>query len=105
MKKLNFSSILKELGDDKHVLHCTYCMLGFIPKDQHELLISQAKWVAQKYHQEGLVTKSLDAMLKAYSKVPEHFTTHDVHSLIELLIKNKQYRKCLNVLIFHTGLS
>lgn len=102
LKRLN---ILKELGEEKHVLHCTYCMLGFIPKHQHELLISQAKWVAQKYHQEGLVTKSLDAMLKAYSKVPEHFTTQDVHSLIELLIKNKQYRKCLNVLIFHTGLN
>lgn len=103
--RLKRLEILKELGDEKHVLHCTYCMLGFIPKDQHELLIDQAKWVAQKYHQEGLVTKSLDAMLKAYSKVPEHFTTQDVHSLIELLIKNKQYRKCLNVLIFHTGLN
>lgn len=102
MKRLE---ILKELGDEKHVLHCTYCMLGFIPKEQHELLISQSKWVAQKYHQEGLVTKSLDAMLKAYGKVPEHFTTQDVHSLIELLIKNKQYKKCLNVLIFHTGLT
>lgn len=102
MKRLE---ILKELGEEKHVLHCTYCMLGFIPKDQYELLINQAKWVAQKYHQEGLITKSLDAMLKAYSKVPEHFTTQDVHSLIELLIKNKQYRKCLNVLIFHTGLN
>ena len=101
MKRLD---ILKQLGDEKHVLHCTYCMLGFIPKDQHEMLITQAKWVAQQYHQEGLVTKSLDAMLKAYSKVPEHFTTHDVHSLIDLLIKNKQYRKCLNVLIYHTGL-
>jgi general transcription factor 3C polypeptide 3 (transcription factor C subunit 4) len=44
-------------------------------------------------------------MLKAYGKVPEHFTTQDVHSLIELLIKNKQFRKCLNVLIFHTGLN
>ena len=103
--RLKRLEILKELGDEKHVLHCTYCMLGFIPKDQHELLISQAKWVAQKYHQEGLITKSLDAMLKAYSKVPKHFTTQDVHSLIELLIKNKQYRKCLNVLIFHTGLN
>lgn len=103
--RLKRLEILKELGDEKHVLHCTYCMLGFIPKDQHELLISQAKWVAQKYHQEGLITKSLDAMLKAYSKVPEHFTTQDVHTLIELLIKNKQYRKCLNVLIFHTGLN
>lgn len=102
--RLKRLEILKELGDEKHVLHCTYCMLGFIPKEQHELLISQAKWVAQKYHQEGLVTKSLDAMLKAYSKVPQHFTKQDVHSLIELLIKNKQYRKCLNVLIFHTGL-
>lgn len=103
--RLKRLDILKALGEEKHVLHCTYCMLGFIPKDQHELLISQAKWVAQKYHQEGLMTKSLDAMLKAYSKVPEHFTTQDVHSLIELLLKNKQYRKCLNVLIFHTGLS
>lgn len=102
MKRLE---ILKELGEEKHVLHCTYCMLGFIPKDQHELLISQAKYVAQKYHQEGLMTKSLDAMLKAYSKVPEHFTTQDVHSLIELLLKNKQYQKCLKVLIYSTGLS
>lgn len=103
--RLKRLDILKQLGDEKHVLHCTYCMLGFIPKDQHELLISQAKWVAQKYHQEGLTTKSLDAMLKAYAKVPEHFSTQDVHSLIELLIKDKQYRKCLNVLIFHTGLT
>lgn len=103
--RLKRLEILKELGDEKHVLHCTYCMLGFIPKDQYELLISQAKYVAQKYHQEGLINKSLDAMLKAYSKVPEHFSTQDVHSLIELLIKSKQYRKCLNVLIFHTGLN
>ena len=102
MKRLE---ILRQIGDEKHVLHCTYCMLGFIPKNQHEMLIKKAKWVAQKYHQEGLVTKSLDAMLKAYNKVPEHFTKQDVHSLIELLLNNKQYRKCLNVLIFHTGLN
>lgn len=44
-------------------------------------------------------------MLKAYKKVPEHFTTQDVHSLIELLIKNKQYYKCLNVLMAHTGMN
>jgi general transcription factor 3C polypeptide 3 (transcription factor C subunit 4) len=96
--------ILKQLGDEKHVLHCTYCMLGFIPKEDHKFLISQAKWVAKKYHEDGQVTKSLDAMLKAYSKVPEHFTTEDVHSFIELLVNNKQYRKCLQVLMSHTGL-
>ncbi|KAG5680796.1 hypothetical protein PVAND_010282 [Polypedilum vanderplanki] len=97
--------ILKMLGDEKHVLHCTFCMLGFIPKEDHKFLISQAKWVAQKYHEEGLITKSLDAMLKAYKKVPEHFTTEDVHSLIELLMHNKQFFKCLDVLISHTGLT
>lgn len=96
--------ILKELGDEKHTLHCTYCMLGFIPKEDHKFLIEQAKWVAMKYHEEGLITKSLDAMLKAYKKVPEHFTNEDVHSFIELLMNNKQYLKCLDVLISHTGL-
>lgn len=79
-------------------------MLGFIPKEDYKFLISQAKWVAKKYHEEGLVTKSLDAMLKAYKKVPEHFTTEDVHSLIELLMNNKQFLKCLEVLITHTGM-
>lgn len=57
-----------------------------------------------KYHEEGLVTKSLDAMLKAYNKVPEHFNTEDVHAFIELLMNNKQFRKCLTVLVSHTGL-
>lgn len=103
--RLKRLEILKELGDEKHVLHCTYCMLSFIPKDQHEFLISQAKYVAQKYHQEGLITKSLDAMLKAYSKVPEHFSTEEVYDIIELLMNNKQYRKCLNILVFHSGLN
>lgn len=107
-KNLNYRlkrlELLKMLGDEKHVLHCTFCMLGFIPKEEHKFLISKAKWVAKKYHEEGLITKSLDAMLKAYKKVPEHFTTEDVHSLIELLMNNKQYFKCLEVLISHTGL-
>jgi general transcription factor 3C polypeptide 3 (transcription factor C subunit 4) len=101
MQKLR---ILKELGDEKHVLHCTYCMLTFIPKNEHKFLIAQAKWVAQKYKEEGFMAKSLDAMLKAYKKVPEHFTNEDVHSFIELLMSNHQYTKCLDVLISHTGL-
>lgn len=96
--------VLKELGDEKHVLHCTFCMIGFIPKEDHKFLISQAKWVAQKYHEEGLINKSLDAMLKAYNKVPDHFDTDDVHSFIELLMNNRQYKKCLNVLTSHTGM-
>lgn len=103
--RLKRIEILRQLGDEKHELHCRFCMLGFIPKEDHKFLISQAKLVAKKYHQEGLVTKSLDAMLKAYNKVPEHFNTEDVHSFIELLMNNQQYRKCLSVLVSHTGLS
>lgn len=102
--RLKRIEILRELGDEKHELHCRFCMLGFIPVEDYKFLISEAKQVAMKYHQEGLVRKSLDAMLKAYSKVPEYFSTEDVHSFIELLMNNKQYRKCLSVLVKHTGL-
>lgn len=102
--RLKRIDILGRLGDEKHELHCRFCMLGFIPKEDHKYLISQAKMVAMKYHEEGLITKSLDAMLKAYNKVPEHFNTEDVHAFIELLMNNKQYRKCLSVLVSHTGL-
>lgn len=96
--------ILEKLGDKKHFLHCTFCMLSFIPKEDHEFLIDRAEWVAKKYMEEGLVSKSLEAMLKVYQKIPEYFTADKLHSLIELLISNKKYYKCLEILMTHTGL-
>lgn len=96
--------ILEKLGDKKHFLHCTFCMLSFIPKEDHEFLIDRAEWVAKKYREEGLISKSLEAMLKVYQKVPEYFTAEKLNTLIELLINNKKYYKCLEILTTHTGL-
>ncbi|KAL7017526.1 hypothetical protein ACKWTF_010409 [Chironomus riparius] len=96
--------ILEKLGDKKHFLHCSFCMLGFIPKEDHEFLIDRAEFVAKKYMEEGLISKSLEAMLKVYKKVPEYFKADKLHSLIELLISNKKFYKCLEILMSHTGL-
>lgn len=96
--------ILEKLGDKKHFLHCSFCMLGFIPKEDHEFLIDRAEWVAKKYMEEGLISKSLEAMLKVYKKIPEYFKAEKLYSLIELLLSNKKYYKCLEILMSHTGL-
>ena len=97
--------LLKSIGEDKHALRCYFLMLPFISKDQHEFLIQTAKFVAQKFHEDNHIQNALEAMLRAYTKVPSFFQTEDVNLLLELMIANGQYRKALNVLIFHTSIS
>lgn len=102
--RLKRIEILKELGNEKKVLHCITCMLNFIPKEDHKFLISQAKFAAKRYYEMNLISKALDVMLCSYRLVPQHFTTEDVNSFIDLLINNRMYRKCLNIFVTRTGL-
>ena len=102
MKRID---LLKQIGEEKHVLRCYFCMLSFIPKNQHEFLIETAKMVAHKFHQENNLQLALEAMTKAYSKASAHFQTEDINLLLELLISDGQYRKALNVLVFHTSIN
>lgn len=102
MKRID---LLKQIGEEKHVLRCYFCMLSFIPKNQHEFLIKTAKMVAHKFHQENNLPLALEAMTKAYSKAAAHFQTEDINLLLELLISDCQYRKALNVLVFHTSIN
>ncbi|CAO1399955.1 unnamed protein product [Diamesa serratosioi] len=102
MKRID---LLKQIGEEKHVLRCYFCMLSFIPKNQHEFLIKTAKMVAHKFHHENNLQLALEAMTKAYSKASAHFQTEDINLLLELLISDGQYRKALNVLVFHTSIN
>lgn len=97
-------ALLKSIGEDKHALRCYFLMLPFISKDQHEFLIQTAKFVAQKFHEDNHFQNALEAMLRAYTKVPSFFETEDINLLLELMIANGQYRKALNVLTLHTSI-
>ncbi|XP_035901705.1 general transcription factor 3C polypeptide 3 [Anopheles stephensi] len=94
---------LMETKDEKQALRYYYNTLPFIPKEQSDLLISTAKHVAKKFHEESNVGAALDAMQRAYSTAPEKFSMEDINLLIELLIANGHYRQALDILAMHAS--
>ncbi|XP_052891714.1 general transcription factor 3C polypeptide 3 [Anopheles moucheti] len=94
---------LMETRDEKQALKYYYNMLPFIPKEQADFLISTAKRVAKKFHEETNVGAALDAMQRAYSTAPEKFSMEDINLLIELLIANGHYRQALDILAMHAS--
>uniref|UniRef100_A0A182QC73 General transcription factor 3C polypeptide 3 n=1 Tax=Anopheles farauti TaxID=69004 RepID=A0A182QC73_9DIPT len=94
---------LMETRDEKQAFKYYYSMLPFIPKEQADFLISTAKRVAKKFHEETNVSAALDAMERAYSTAPEKFSMEDINLLIELLIANGLYRRALDILTLHAN--
>uniref|UniRef100_A0A182SY21 Uncharacterized protein n=1 Tax=Anopheles maculatus TaxID=74869 RepID=A0A182SY21_9DIPT len=103
-KYLQYSLIAAHLNpsDSEQWLHVAEI---FIERDdeQSDLLISTAKHVAKKFHEESNVGAALDAMQRAYSTAPEKFSMEDINLLIELLIANGHYRQALDILAMHAS--
>ncbi|XP_055691480.1 general transcription factor 3C polypeptide 3 [Lutzomyia longipalpis] len=94
--------LLEKMGEERFALHCYFTMIPYIPAEQGEYLLSVAKKVAHKFHQENNGQKALEAMRKAYEKIPELFSTADLNLLLELLIMAERYEKVIEILANHT---
>ncbi|GAB0086446.1 general transcription factor 3C polypeptide 3 [Sergentomyia squamirostris] len=94
--------LLEKMGEEKFVLQCYFTMIPYIPAEQGEYLLTVAKKVAEKFHQENNGQKALEAMRKAYEKIPNLFTTADLNLLLELYIMAGNYQKVVEILCQHT---
>lgn len=94
--------LLEKMGEERFVLQCYFTMIPYIPEEQGEYLLSVAKKVAHKFHQESNGPKALEAMKRAYEKIPQLFTTADLNLLLELLIMVGNYEKVVEILCKHT---
>uniref|UniRef100_A0AAG5D271 General transcription factor 3C polypeptide 3 n=1 Tax=Anopheles atroparvus TaxID=41427 RepID=A0AAG5D271_ANOAO len=101
--RLKRAQLAESKGDEKQALRYYYGMLQYIPKEQGEFLISTAKQVAKKFHEENNIGAALDAMQRAYSMAPEKFSVEDINVLLELLIANGLYRRALDILAIHAN--
>lgn len=95
--------LLESIGEEKYAFRCHAALIPHVPPEQGEFLITIAKKVAQKYHEEGNITNALNAMESAYSKVSSLFTVEDINLLLELFIETGNYKKAIDVLCAHTG--
>ncbi|XP_059608474.1 general transcription factor 3C polypeptide 3 [Phlebotomus argentipes] len=100
--RLKRIELLEKMGEDRFVLQCYFTMISYIPENQGEYLLSVAKKVAHKFHQENNCQKALEAMRRAYEKIPNLFTTADLNLLLELLMMQGMYEKAVEILCNHT---
>lgn len=97
--------LLDMIGEEKTAFRCRFTMIPHVPVEQGDFLIQLAKKVAEKCHSEGNVTKALHALESAYEKVPNLFKFEDLNLLLELLLETGEYKKVVEILKQHTGLT
>ncbi|XP_055596294.1 general transcription factor 3C polypeptide 3 [Uranotaenia lowii] len=94
--------LLEKKGEEKQAFKCYYAMLPYIPKERGEFLVDTAKRLAKKFHEDNNITAAMDAMERAYAKVPELFSVEHINLFLELLIGTGAFRRALDVLMSHT---
>ncbi|XP_058053221.1 general transcription factor 3C polypeptide 3 [Anopheles bellator] len=103
--RLKRAQLVESKGDEKQACKYYYDLLPHVPKEQGDFLISTAKRVAKKFHEETNIGAALEAMDRAYATVPEKFSSEDINLLLELLIANGLYQRALDVLATHANVA
>ncbi|XP_044587048.1 general transcription factor 3C polypeptide 3 isoform X2 [Cotesia glomerata] len=91
-------------GDEEAYFKAYKKLLKKLDTEDNEVLVHYAKKLAKMYTEKENYLEAANAMDQIFSKCPSRVTYDDVNIYAEFLIKLKKFRRCLDILISHTGI-
>lgn len=96
--------LLEQLGDRKAALRGYQRLLSLLTPEQGSVVVQVAKMLACKFHEDEELAKAKETMEVVFKKVPHLVTSEDVNLMLELLLSQKEYTYCLEILVQHCGI-
>ncbi|XP_069973320.1 general transcription factor 3C polypeptide 3-like isoform X2 [Penaeus vannamei] len=95
--------LLERLGEKLKALKGYSHMLKYLRTDQGKDGLKLAKEIAKIHYENKDVHLARDAMETAFRKYPSYVTPEDVNLMLEVLMHQQEYTKCIEILINHAG--
>ncbi|XP_069681894.1 general transcription factor 3C polypeptide 3-like isoform X1 [Periplaneta americana] len=96
--------LLEQIGDRKTALRGYQRLLSLLTPEQGSDVVEIAKMLACKFHEDKELAKAKETMEVAFQKVPHLVKSEDVNLMLELLLSQKEYSRCLEILIQHCAI-
>lgn len=103
--RLRRIELIDSIGDERFALTCRLNLLPHISESDPEMLMSTAKYVAEKYHKEKNIIKATSAFKIAHNRMPQAFSTDELNQYLDLLLEVQDYHTALSALKLHSGVS
>lgn len=108
MKRLN---LLIELEEQNYPIQtfkitkvkCYHKIVTSLRPNEGEIIMKYAKLAATHYHNYNEFERALAVMSSAYKKCPSLFSLQDLNMFLELLIGQRQFQSCIEVLVANAG--
>ncbi|XP_060072289.1 general transcription factor 3C polypeptide 3-like [Ylistrum balloti] len=97
--------LYEELGETKKVMEGYRAMLNVIPTEEGDQYIELARNLSMQYFNIGDKQNAIKIMKGAFQIHPDKVTSEDVNLLLELLIAEKLFLECVEMLVKHCGVS
>lgn len=96
--------LLEKIGERKTALKGYQKLLSLLTPEQGSVIVQVAKMLACKFHEDDELAKAKEVMEVVFKKVPHLVTSEDVNLMLELLLSQKEYAHCLEILVQHCGI-
>ncbi|KAK4321495.1 hypothetical protein Pmani_007691 [Petrolisthes manimaculis] len=96
-------NLLEHLGEKLKALKGYTHMLKYLQTDQGKDGLKLAKEIAQIHYENKDVHLARNAMETAFKKYPSYVTAVDVNLILEVLMHQQEYQRCVEVLVLHSG--
>ncbi|XP_033737271.1 general transcription factor 3C polypeptide 3-like [Pecten maximus] len=97
--------LYEELGETKRVMEGYRTVLSLIPPEEGEKYIELARDLSMQYFNLADRQNAIKIMKSAFQLHPDNVTSEDVNLYLELLIVEKLFMECVEVLVKHCGVS
>nr|XP_053634455.1 general transcription factor 3C polypeptide 3-like isoform X2 [Cherax quadricarinatus] len=95
--------LLEQLGEKLKALKGYTYMLKYLRTDQGKDGLKLAKEIAKIHYENKDVHLARDAMETAFKKYPSYVTPEDVNLMLEVLMHQQEYLRCIQILVLHGG--
>ncbi|XP_066942698.1 general transcription factor 3C polypeptide 3 isoform X2 [Macrobrachium rosenbergii] len=96
-------NLLEQLGEKLKALKGYTYMLKYLRTDQGKDGLKLAKEIAKIHYENKDVHLARDAMETAFKKYPSYVTPEDVNLMLEVLMHQQEYLRCVEILTLHGG--
>lgn len=96
--------LLEQIGERKTALRGYQRLLSLLTPEQGSVIVQVAKMLACKFHEDDELAKAKEMMDVVFKKVPHLVTSEDVNLMLELLLYQKEYTRCLEILVQHCSI-
>ncbi|KAK7076939.1 General transcription factor IIIC, polypeptide 3 [Halocaridina rubra] len=94
-------NLLEQLGEKVKALKGYTHMLKYLRTDQGKDGLKLAKEIAKIHYENKDIHLARDAMETAFKKYPSYVTPEDVNLMLEVLMHQQEYLRCIEILIAH----